>query len=166
MNIIFRVNGKPATAGSKRGFPVRRKDGSVGVAMAPDNVRARPWMAAVADEASKHATEVSYQPISLLLTFYFCRPKSHFKTRKGVRTLKESAPAFKTGKPDCTKLARAVEDALTGIVWKDDSQIVGHHVYKTWGEQEGVFVHVMELEEQEQGKTNSDLLSRNTKGTE
>jgi len=149
MNITFRVNGKPATAGSKRGFPVRRKDGSVGVAMAPDNVRARPWMAAVADEAAKHVTEVSYEPIKLLLTFMFCRPKSHFKTRKGVRTLKDSAPSHKTGKPDCTKLARAVEDALTGIVWKDDSQVVACLIWKLWIDDgtEGVQVSVRTLPE-------------------
>jgi Holliday junction resolvase RusA-like endonuclease len=102
-------------------------------------------MAAVADEAAKHVTEVSYEPIRLSLTFTFCRPKSHFTTRKGVRTLKDSAPSHKTGKPDCTKLARAVEDALTGIIWQDDSQVVELHVWKVWGDTEGVHIGVRTL---------------------
>lgn len=46
--------------------------------------------------------------------FYFARPKS---VKKSVE--------HKTTKPDADKLLRAVFDSLTGIVIKDDSQVIG-----------------------------------------
>lgn len=33
-------------------------------------------------------------------------------------------------KPDCDNLSKTVKDALNGIAYKDDSQIVEEHVYK------------------------------------
>ena len=44
------------------------------------------------------------------------------------------------------KLARAVEDALTGIVWRDDAQIVDEQLSKVYGEPARVEVDVAELE--------------------
>jgi Holliday junction resolvase RusA-like endonuclease len=35
-------------------------------------------------------------------------------------------------KPDLTNLAKAVEDALNGIVWADDSLIAQLTLYKMW----------------------------------
>ena len=40
-----------------------------------------------------------------------------------MRTVKGSAPRRPVTRPDVTKLIRAVEDACTSIVWRDDSQI-------------------------------------------
>ena len=59
----------------------------------------------------------------LQVDFHFKRPKSHL-TSKGVLT--KSAPLFPTGRQigDTDKLIRSVCDALTGIVWHDDSQVV------------------------------------------
>jgi Holliday junction resolvase RusA-like endonuclease len=34
--------------------------------------------------------------------------------------------------PDATKLLRGLEDALTGVVWHDDAQIVSQHVEKRY----------------------------------
>ena len=47
--------------------------------------------------------------------------------------LKDSAPVFKDTAPDLSKLWRAVEDSLTGIVYKDDSQVVQLALQKRWG---------------------------------
>jgi len=41
---------------------------------------------------------------------------------------------YHTKKPDVDNLAKAVKDALRGIVYHDDSQIVEAHLYKTYGE--------------------------------
>jgi Holliday junction resolvase RusA-like endonuclease len=59
-------------------------------------------------------------PIALTLTFYFPRPKSHFN-KKGLRP---DAPDMKTSTPDLDNLEKAVKDALKGICWKDDRQVV------------------------------------------
>ena len=68
------------------------------------------------------------KPVTVTLLCKFSRPKSHFNT-KG---LTPRAPAFHTQKPDAENLAKAVLDALTGICWKDDSQVVDLHVRKVW----------------------------------
>jgi crossover junction endodeoxyribonuclease RusA len=54
--------------------------------------------------------------------FVFSRPKAHYRTNG---ELKPSAPQHCTGRiGDLSKLVRAVEDALTGVVYDDDAQIV------------------------------------------
>lgn len=37
-----------------------------------------------------------------------------------------------TTRPDCSNLAKGVEDALNGVVWKDDSQIIDLRVVKQY----------------------------------
>jgi Holliday junction resolvase RusA-like endonuclease len=69
------------------------------------------------------------------------RPRAHF----GARGLRPAAPAWPTVRPDVLKLARAVEDALTGLVWRDDSQIVVELLTKQYGEQASCEVLVAEL---------------------
>jgi Holliday junction resolvase RusA-like endonuclease len=49
--------------------------------------------------------------IALSATFRLPRPRSVLRSRPNV-------------KPDLAKLVRALEDALTGIVWTDDSRVV------------------------------------------
>ena len=71
------------------------------------------------------------EPIRLYIVFRLRRPKAHYTTRGAV---KSSAPAHPTVKPDLTKLLRAVEDALTGVVWRDDSQIIHQAVTKEYAD--------------------------------
>jgi crossover junction endodeoxyribonuclease RusA len=139
----FFIPGIPATAGSKRGFPIRRKDGSLGVAMTHDNKRAKPWMSQVASVASEHFDSPLDGPCSLHVTFVFSRPKSHYGSGKNANTVKGTAPAHKTSKPDCSKLIRCLEDGLTGIAYRDDSQVVELSVEKRYGEQNGAIVQVI-----------------------
>ena len=58
--------------------------------------------------------------VALDVEFVIKRPSSHY-TSKGALT--SSAPPY-PGKPDLSKLIRAVEDAMTGIVYADDAQVV------------------------------------------
>ena len=69
------------------------------------------------------------QPLWVVFGFTFRRPKGH--TRKDG-TLRKSAPLWPAVRPDTTKLVRAVEDALTGIVWADDALIVDQQACKTY----------------------------------
>jgi Holliday junction resolvase RusA-like endonuclease len=59
--------------------------------------------------------------------------------------LRASAPRYPTGRPDVLKLARACEDALTGVIWRDDAQIVVERLYKDWGEPARVLVEIEQL---------------------
>lgn len=138
--IAFFAPGTPQPAGSKRALPNRRTGGMVVV---DANSNAKPWQAAVAaagHEAMKGA-DLWTGPLSVRMTFYRTRPKGHFGSGRNAGRVKPSAPEWPDGKPDVLKLARAVEDALTGIVWRDDAQIVFEVISKRWGSP-GVRVHV------------------------
>lgn len=60
------------------------------------------------------------EPVFARIDFYFDRPKSVKAENK-------------TTKPDVDKLLRSVLDALTGIAFKDDSQVVTCEVSKHFG---------------------------------
>lgn len=81
------------------------------------------------------AQDPEYHPdnaVSVTLLCKFPRPKSHYNS-KGVKPL---APAYHTQKPDAENVAKAVLDALTGICWRDDSQVCSLTVNKKWTEGE------------------------------
>lgn len=146
--ISFTVFGKPAQRGSKRAFPFKRKDGRLAVAVSDDNVRSKDWMHNVSSAAAEaFRGELLTGPVSLSVQFYFCRPKSHFRSGDNVGVLRALAPDRHTQKPDLCKSIRAIEDALTGVIWRDDSQICQYGVvWKAWTcEQARADVTVTEL---------------------
>ncbi len=113
----FFVPGKPQTAGSKRS-PVP------GVVM-DDNPRAAGWKRTIAQYALIRVGRPLWTgPVAMHLVFLLRRPKAHHVGGRRDRPLRREAPEFPTGKPDTLKLARAVEDGLTGFVYVDDAQIV------------------------------------------
>jgi len=71
--------------------------------------------------------------MALTVDFHFVRPKSHL-TSKG--NLTKSAPLFPTSRTvgDIEKLVRAVNDALSGIAFDDDSQVVELHTRKLYSD--------------------------------
>jgi Holliday junction resolvase RusA-like endonuclease len=111
----FTVYGKAEPGGSKKAFP-----------------ETGPWKKQVAEVAATlmAGRDPFAGPLFLTLTVFVERPQSHLN-RSGV---KRSAPRYPAKRPDCTKLLRPIEDALTGIVWGDDAQIVEQLVRKRWGE--------------------------------
>lgn len=117
MTINFRVNGIPAPQGSKRWLPNGR--------LIEDNPATKPWRATVADAAlaariAQGINTVLDCPCSLSIVFAFPRPKSHY----GKRGLLPSAPQWKGTKPDIDKTSRAILDAITHVLIRDDAQIV------------------------------------------
>jgi Holliday junction resolvase RusA-like endonuclease len=75
-------------------------------------------------------------------SFFMRRPRAHF----GAKGLKPHAPFVHTVKPDQDKLARALNDALTGAAFADDSQIFGSSVLKLYSDVPGVWATVWESE--------------------
>jgi len=107
----------------------------------------KPWMDSVKFFAIK-----AYQrgiihpgPLGLIIWFYMTRPKHHYGTGRNEGVLKEWALQMQpTGKPDLSKCVRALEDALTGIIWKDDSQVVYIQTGKLYGDKTGAHVEIMD----------------------
>jgi Holliday junction resolvase RusA-like endonuclease len=143
--IGFWIPGVPQPAGSKRAFPIKRANGSIGVAVTDANPTSRSWKNDVA-HAALSVVGGGYEPLrgplSLRVTFNLPRPKSHY----GAKGLKPGSPRWHTSKPDATKLLRGVEDALTGILWGDDAQVSEQHVTKVYTSgASGVRIEVLSL---------------------
>ena len=50
---------------------------------------------------------------------------------------------WKKSKPDIDNLTKGIMDGCTGIVWKDDSQVVALSAFKYYAEENSVTVYVM-----------------------
>ena len=133
--VQFTAYGLPKPAGSKRAFQ-HRHTGRIVVTDAAKGSRA--WKQEVASAARAAMTNAVVTdsgllpdgPLGLHVEFFVPRPKGHY----GARGLRPTAPDYPTTRPDVTKLVRAVEDALTGVVWRDDAQVVVQTVSKHYGE--------------------------------
>ncbi len=75
-------------------------------------------------------------PLSVVMVFERPKPASYSKKRWAW-----------TGRPDTTNLAKLVEDALTGIVWLDDAQIIMETIIKRFAPTPGITVVVETLED-------------------
>lgn len=142
----FFVEGTPAPGGSKSGFYSEKLHRVV--IYDAGGKKTKDWKEMVADEARNHFVLPIEKgiPLEILVRFDQRRPKSHYKS-DGF-TLKPSSPKYPTSKPDATKLLRSTEDALTGIAWRDDAQIIDQHVHKryaAWDEPEGAHIIINEV---------------------
>jgi Holliday junction resolvase RusA-like endonuclease len=136
--ISFTVRGTPAPKGSMRAFPFRRRNGKLGVSTTHDNPRTKEWGQLVALAAQDHAPlELLEGAISLEIIFTLARPAS-------VSVRKRPLP---TVKPDLDKMVRNLADALKGILWRDDAQVVNLTAAKRYGAAPGCLVTVSELGE-------------------
>jgi crossover junction endodeoxyribonuclease RusA len=127
----------------------RRKDGSVGRPIIVDSSgeEGRAWRSQVRDAAIAAYGEfrkVLEGPIAVAFEFHLLRPKGHYGTGRNSNFLRDGAPSHPCGMPDVLKLARAVEDSLTSVVWRDDAQIVSELLLKRYGDTEGVQVQVFQ----------------------
>lgn len=128
----FSVAGKPEAKGSTRAFVPR---GWTRPIITSTNRNLKTWEARVRDAALPFLTTVfAEEAIGVHLSFRLERPKSLPKRLK-----------HHCKKPDLDKLVRAVIDGMTGIIYRDDSQVVqilAEKSYATPGETEGVIVTV------------------------
>lgn len=142
--IRFTVHGKAEPAGSKVAVPQGARWG-----VKDANNKAAPWKKQVAQIAGDHMRSLGAGPLDaalkLDLVFRVERPKGHY----GKRGVLPSAPRYPTVRPDVTKLVRGVEDALTGICWRDDAQVVlqtARKLYAHPGEPIGVDIFIQRLQ--------------------
>lgn len=140
--IEFFVPGIPRPQGSLR--PVVSR--TTGRTIVKPSAKMLAWRKVIA----LHARQVYYGkpitgPVRLRLTFCFVRPAKHYGTGKNADVLKANAPTFHTTTPDIDKLARAVCDALTGVTWADDSQVVEVYAIKGYRPRAGLAITIEEV---------------------
>ena len=138
--LTFVAYGLPAPQGSKRHVGHGR--------MVESSKAVAPWR-----QDCKHAALAAIPdgwdtapPMALSVVFWFKRPASHF----GKKGLKPSAPAHCTSARcgDTDKLCRSTLDALTGVAYDDDRQVVSINAQKRWtvgNELPGALITLMPL---------------------
>lgn len=105
----LRVDGDPVPKGSTRAFiPKGWKRPVITTA----SKRTTVWEKQCREAAQKNSPECSDEPMLVVVDFALRRPK---------RLKDMTEPCIK--RPDLDKLVRCVLDALTGVVWSDDSQV-------------------------------------------
>lgn len=109
--VSFEVRGVAAPKGSLRAFMVKGRKFPI---VTHDNPRTRGWQWLVSDQAQRVSQDGLFVgPVALAVAFYLPRPAS---LPRHVR--------HHTKKPDLDKLLRCTKDALKGILYRDDSQVV------------------------------------------
>ncbi len=141
--IKFFVPGIPKPRGSKSAF-TNKKTGKTNIVDACKE--SGNWMTTVKVFALQaYRGPLLTGPIRMSIAFYFLRPKSHYRTGNNAGTLKLSAPICHITRPDRTKILRGTEDAMKGIIFKDDSQIVTGLTTKLYGETPGANITIEEI---------------------
>ena len=128
--VEFFAPGIPQPKGSTRAFVKAGR-----AVVTSDNPKLKGWQRTIAQSAP--ARVMFDGAVSVVARFEMPHPTTG-KRRQ-----------FHTVRPDVDKLLRAVNDALTGVLWKDDSQIVnleGEKTYAMVGSQPGVTVLVTEVD--------------------
>lgn len=140
----FFAPGTPRPGGSKKahlihkrggGF-VTRANGSPIIAVRDDGgEKTKNWRAVVAHEAlaARSGSPVD-GTLGLRVLFVFPRPKYHFRSNG---QLKATAPKYHTTPIDVLKATRSTEDALTNVLYTDDSRIAEEYVTKVYGDRPG-----------------------------
>ena len=132
--ISFEVRGLPIAQGSLRSFVVNGRPIITTTARGLAS-----WRRLVADVAQQYAPrELWNGPVQIELVFGLPKPKSAPKTRR----------VWPDKRPDLDKLTRSVLDALTHVVFADDSQIVDIKATKDYGPP-GVVIEVKRVIEPE-----------------
>ena len=133
MEISFDVLGRPAPQGSKK---------SIGGGRFIEASKFLPsWRTDVKIAATTAVTmngwKIAEGPVELEVLFYLDRPSTISKTKR----------PYPIVPPDVDKLVRAVCDALTGLVYRDDAQVIRLLAWKTYADtrEPGAFIRVNEL---------------------
>jgi crossover junction endodeoxyribonuclease RusA len=91
------------------------------------NAAVKTWEQTIRAVAQDHAAAFTTDPVRVRLRFALPRPKS-LSRRASHRP--------HTKRPDVDKLARAALDALTGVIFKDDSQVYALQAVKHYAHED------------------------------
>lgn len=137
MMITFKVDADPV--GKQRARYAKR--GNFVQTYTPDKTRNYEALIKEAAIQAMGSNEILETPVNLYLYIRAPIPKSLSKKRLEA-CLNGSEKPIK--KPDASNVLKSVEDAMNGVVYKDDSQIVNIHVTKVYASVSGIDVCVKE----------------------
>jgi len=136
-SIEFEILGKPLAKGRPR-FTARG-----GFARAYTPKKTTDYETLVKFNAQKVAPkELWLGALAVEITAYLPIPKSMTKKRLEMINSFDLRP---TTRPDIDNYAKIVLDALNEIIYKDDNQVVGLHVYKHYSENPRMHVVIKKL---------------------
>jgi Holliday junction resolvase RusA-like endonuclease len=110
-----------------------------GVAFTPAKTRRWEQTAALMAQQEMRGRALMTGPVEVVVLAAFGVPQS-WPTWKRAEAL--IGGVAHTGRPDADNLAKAATDALNGVVFRDDSQIVSLITRKTYAETPGVTIKV------------------------
>ena len=114
--ISFTVYGEPIAQGRGRAAVVNDK------VIVYDPKKSRDYKREIKAEAVKVKPKVPWEgPVSLTVKVYKSIPKSFSRKKRELALAGALRP---TTKPDLKNVISGIEDALKGIIWRDDSQVV------------------------------------------
>lgn len=133
--IRFEVLGCPAPKGSNRAMLRGGRAVFVPGGSKVNAEKLKSWDVAVREAAIEAVGSIDAppfvdKPLAVAMVFRLARPAGHWNKKTGA--LKSSAPLMPRCRPDSSKLLRATEDSLNGIVFDDDSRIVETLLRKEW----------------------------------
>lgn len=144
MQIEFFVPGVAKPGGSKKAF---WRPGMKHANIVEDCAKNKDWRASVGYVARHNYMQPPTSlPVEVNVIFYMLRPGKHFRAGNKAGRLKDNAPTVVTVKPDATKLWRAAEDALTGIIWVDDAQVWKQTIQKLYSDISGMQITIKTLD--------------------
>ena len=135
--VTFKLDADPV--GKQRARYARR--GNFVQTYTPDKTRNYESLIKEAATEAMGSSEPLETPVNLYLYIRAPIPQSYSK-KKVADCLNGFEKPIK--KPDASNVLKSVEDAMNGVVYKDDTQIVNIHVTKVYSSQSGIDVCVKE----------------------
>ena len=135
--VTFKVDANPV--GKQRARYAKR--GNFVQTYTPDKTRNYESLIKEAAIQAMGSNEILETPVNLYLYIRAPIPQSYSKKRSEACLNGLEKPIKK---PDASNVLKSVEDAMNGVVYKDDSQIVNIHVAKVYSSVAGVDICVKE----------------------
>lgn len=137
--VVIDVLGTPAPKGSGRAMIVAGKPQYVASGSSANQRAIKAWDTALRHAAALAIGAVAAPPfvdcaLRLTAIWRLRRPAGHYGRGRHAGGLRPGAPVWPITKPDTSKLLRATEDPLTGIVWDDDSRVVECFLRKVYAD--------------------------------
>lgn len=140
--IVVTLHGEPRGKGRHRSRVVIPKGGAPFVHLYPDPVTVAYEKAlALAGKVAIRGRAPLLGPLDVMVTAVMGVPSSWSKKKRDAAL---SGALYPTGKPDWDNFAKVL-DALNGLVWEDDKNIVRGTVVKTYGESPKLEIKVCEM---------------------
>ena len=141
--VDFTVPGQPVA----KGRPKFSRQGGFVRAYTPEKTVAYETLVKLAAGEAMAGARPMQGPLSLMLRLYVAIPKS---TTKRDRARISAGEFYPVRKPDLDNVLKAVTDAMNGIVYDDDAQIVTVMVTKLYAETPRAEVSVVQMAAEEQ----------------